>query len=341
MINVAKLSQWVGALFRLFKRSGSIYSLNERLGKQIGDRDGCFLMNDSVCVCLRGQYVLKGHIMRTAQLLKLSTITGAGLFVAACASSYDIDTASNMMPSGDAFTAALHKHYIESARFEEGEGDWASVKFFNTNALTAAGGVAPALQPTSDRNLKVDVDYIGAAHNRLGRALASNAPSVSPDACALSQVWLEHWMEQSAEGHQPDDIGTARNGYEQAIPDCAAGPEPMPTAAGPSDFIVYFAFNSAELSATGTAVVANAAKYLNAHPGTLVSLQGHTDRSGNSGYNDRLSRQRVASVQAALMAAGVSAIASTAGHGEMRPEVMTGDGIKKAENRRVEINFVN
>lgn len=275
--------------------------------------------------------------MRTSKLLKLSTITGAGLLMAACASNYDIDTASNMMPSGDAFTTALHKHYIESARFEAGEGDWASVKFFNTNALAAAGGVAPVLQPISERNLKVDVDYIGAAHKRLERALASNAQSTSPDACALSQVWLEHWMEQSAEGHQADDITTARMGYEQAIPDCVAGPVAME----PSDFIVYFAFNSSKLSATGAAVVANVAQYLKAHPGKSVSLQGHTDRSGQSGYNDRLARKRVATVQAALVAAGVHAIVSTAGHGEQRPAVMTNDGVKHAENRRVEINFVN
>lgn len=279
--------------------------------------------------------------MRNSKLLKLVSVAGAGLLMAACASNYDIDKVAAMPSSGDAFTTALHKHYIERATFEFNEGDWRSVEFFNSNALTAAGGVAPALQSPSDRNLKVDIDYIGAAHKRLSRALAGNAPSRSPDACALSQVWLEHWMEQSAEGHQPADITSARSAYEQAIPDCVAGPAPAPMVHGPDGFVVYFDFNSAQLSATGAAVVADAVKYLKAHAGKSISLTGHTDRSGDSAYNARLAAQRVAAVRAAFTAAGVDAVNSSAGHGENRPSVMTADGVKQAENRRVEINILN
>lgn len=273
------------------------------------------------------------------RFMKISTALGAGLLLSACAGNYDIAKVSAMAPSGDAFTQALHKHYGERATFEKGEGDWRSVDFFNTKALAAAGGAAPALQPLSERTLKVDGDYIAAAHTRLSKALASNAPNVSPDACALSQVWLEHWMEQSAEGHQPDHIAAARGAYERAIPDCVAGPAPM--AKMPDGFIVYFDFNSAALSATGSAVVADVVKFLKAHPGTSVSLMGHTDRAGDNAYNTRLAEKRVEAVRSALAAAGVDAVKAAAGHGESRPSVMTADGVKNAQNRRVEIQLLN
>ena len=211
---------------------------------------------------------------------------------------------------------------------------------YTTLFRSAAEGTAPALQALSERNLKADVDYINAAHKRLSRALASNAPSVSPDACALSQVWMEHWMEQSDEGHQPNDIATARGAYEQAIPKCVGGPAPMPMAAAPDGYIVYFDFNSAQLSATGAAVVADAIKYLKSHNGKAVSLTGHTDTSGDSAYNERLARKRVDAVRAAFAAAGVDAVNASAGFGENRLSVKTADGVKQALNRRVEINFV-
>ena len=276
--------------------------------------------------------------MFNLKILKLLSVAGAGLLMAACASNYDIGKVAALPSTGDAFAQALHKHYNERAEFEFGEGDWASVNYFNTHAVTAAGGVAPGLQSLSERILKVDVDDIGAAHKRLSGALASHAPQTSPDACALSQVWLEHWMEQSAEGHQPDDIATARSAYQQAIPGCISGPAPMATA--PS-YIVYFDFNSAKLSAHANAVVSVVALYVKGHGGKSVSLMGHTDSAGDGAYNNRLSVMRVQAVKAALRAAGVSAIKSTAGYGEKRPSVMTDDGVKNAENRRVEITIMN
>ena len=290
---------------------------------------------------LRGGPGSKGKMMiNSMRFMKISIALGAGLFLTACAGNYDIAKVSAMAPSGDAFTQALHKHYGERATFEKGEGDWRSVNFFNTKALTAAGGTVPPLQAPSERALKVDGDYINAAHARLTKALASNAPSASPDACALSQVWLEHWMEQSAEGHQPGHIAAARGAYERAIPDCV-GTVPAPVAHMPDGFIVYFDFNSAQLNADGAAVVAQVVSFLKAHPGKSISLMGHTDRAGDSAYNTRLAEKRVETVRAALAASGVGAVRAAAGHGENRLSVMTADGVKNAMNRRVEINVLN
>ncbi|MCR4379169.1 MAG: OmpA family protein [Rhodospirillales bacterium] len=273
--------------------------------------------------------------MKNNQLLKVAGIVGVGLLMSACAANYDVEKVSTMKTSGDGFSQALHKHYGARAMFEAGEGDWRSVSFFNTRAMNAAGGMAPALQPLNERSLKKDADAIMAAHKHLSAAFATSAPHVSPDACALSQTWLEHWMEQAEEGHQPDDIMEARSGYEKAVPDCIGGPR---MGMMPHGFIVYFDFNSAALNADGAATVARAARFLSMHSGMMsASLTGHTDRAGDNAYNDQLAAKRVEAVRAALKKAGVDTVASAVGHGENLPSVKTADGVKQAENRRVEI----
>ncbi|QGN54356.1 OmpA family protein [Novosphingobium sp. Gsoil 351] len=71
---------------------------------------------------------------------------------------------------------------------------------------------------------------------------------------------------------------------------------------------------------------------------TGLNLTGHADRSGSDAYNEALSLRRAAAVAAALASAGVSpGVVATSGKGESEPRVPTADGIREAQNRRVEI----
>lgn len=258
-------------------------------------------------------------------------VVGIVLALGACANSYDIEKVSAMSVGGDAFASALHQRYSERALFERNEGNWESVRFFNERAYMITTGSVPALQNPSERNLRADNADIAAAYARLSDALKTNAPQQTPDACARAQTWFEHWMEQAEEGHQADHIKDARTAYEKAVEDCS------PNAA----FIVYFDFNSSQLSATGSATIAAVADAVRAGNAASVELSGHADRAGASDYNTRLANQRVNVVKKALAARGVKASIQAASYGEEKPAVATDDNVRNAENRRVEITISN
>ena len=277
-------------------------------------------------------------------VMKVSAVLGAVAMLSACAGNYDVAGVTAMGDQGDAFASALHKRYVERAEFEVKEGDWQSVSFFNTRAEMAAMGNAPAVQMPSDRALKVDADAIAQAYTALSAALKTNAPQVAPDACALSQTWFEHWMEQAEEGHQADHVAMMRAGYEKAIPDCT-GHMAMPMAkempmALPEPFIVYFTHDSYDLSSANMDLIKRAAAAAKASKATRLVLIGHTDRSGSSEYNQGLSRARVVAVGNALMESGVARkMVTKSSAGETSPQVMTDDGKRERMNRRVEVVF--
>ena len=73
-------------------------------------------------------------------------------------------------------------------------------------------------------------------------------------------------------------------------------------------------------------------------PALRLSIDGHTDASGDAAHNLRLSEARARSVVAALTGQGIDAARLEAkGHGQSRPvaDNATDDG--RAKNRRVEL----
>jgi peptidoglycan-associated lipoprotein len=105
--------------------------------------------------------------------------------------------------------------------------------------------------------------------------------------------------------------------------------------------IVYFDFDSSEIKGEGTDIVAAHAKYLAAHPGTRVRLEGHTDERGSREYNIGLGERRAQSVRRALLLQGAAdAQISTVSYGEERPAVAGHDETAWAKNRRVEILYL-
>jgi OOP family OmpA-OmpF porin len=89
-------------------------------------------------------------------------------------------------------------------------------------------------------------------------------------------------------------------------------------------------------------VVQEAANYANGGHATKVIVVGHTDTSGSTAYNARLSERRAKAVADALVGLGVNQSALDVDwKGESMPAVATGDGVKEPLNRRstIDINF--
>ena len=114
----------------------------------------------------------------------------------------------------------------------------------------------------------------------------------------------------------------------------------MPPPPAPAAYVVYFAFNSTELTSDAQKTIDAAAAAFKSGAGAHVQVVGYTDRAGSSGYNLRLSKRRADTVRAALVKDGVAAAAiADAGRGEDSPAVPTPDGVRNPQNRRVTITL--
>jgi peptidoglycan-associated lipoprotein len=105
--------------------------------------------------------------------------------------------------------------------------------------------------------------------------------------------------------------------------------------------IIYFAFDSSELSGEGTALIAAHAKYLVAHSNLHVRLEGSTDERGSREYNIGLGERRAQAVRRAMLLQGVAeSQLATVSYGAERPAVEGHDEAAWSKNRRVVINYV-
>ncbi|NQV43662.1 MAG: OmpA family protein, partial [Rhodospirillales bacterium] len=151
------------------------------------------------------------------------------------------------------------------------------------------------------------------------------------------------------ENIQPEDIAKCRDEFNIAFLELVKGAQaPAATTAAPSGeaiktvgpFMVYFGFNSASLDSAAKALIDSLAshKFSGDELGYIV-LSGHTDRAGNSAYNEALSDRRATTVSDAFMAKGVKARILSSFYGEDRPVQATADGAREPKNRRVEITL--
>jgi outer membrane protein OmpA-like peptidoglycan-associated protein len=121
-------------------------------------------------------------------------------------------------------------------------------------------------------------------------------------------------------------------------PPPAPPPPPPPCNHGP--YIVFFDWNSADVTADAGQILDNAITAYGNCASVPIMLAGYADRSGSATYNMALSARRNVSVRGYLTAHGVpdGSITSQA-FGETNPRVPTADGVRELQNRRVEITY--
>lgn len=105
--------------------------------------------------------------------------------------------------------------------------------------------------------------------------------------------------------------------------------------------VIYFDFDSSEIKGEGTGIVSAHAKHLAAAQRMKVRLEGHTDERGSREYNIGLGERRAQAVRRALMLQGAADVQlSTVSYGEERPAAAGSDEAAWAQNRRVEIVYL-
>ena len=101
---------------------------------------------------------------------------------------------------------------------------------------------------------------------------------------------------------------------------------------------ILFATDSASLSGALRSDLRVLAANLNRYPNSTVEVQGHTDNTGSSAYNQDLSERRAQSVASVLVSNGVSpARLRAVGYGESQPIASNLSAEGSAQNRRVQI----
>ncbi|HEY5892477.1 MAG TPA: OmpA family protein [Chthoniobacterales bacterium] len=101
---------------------------------------------------------------------------------------------------------------------------------------------------------------------------------------------------------------------------------------------VTFESDSATLAPISTAQIEQLATVLKAFPNVIVSVEGHTDNTGDPAANKKLSVDRAATVKAALVGVGMpSDRVTNTGWGQDKPVASNDTEEGKLKNRRVEI----
>jgi OmpA-OmpF porin, OOP family len=105
---------------------------------------------------------------------------------------------------------------------------------------------------------------------------------------------------------------------------------------------VFFATGSAKLLAKSFKPLNDVVKILTDNPSYNLTIDGHTDNTGDAAKNQTLSENRAASVQAYLESKGVAADRlSSAGYGQDKPAADNKTAAGRALNRRVEMTARN
>ncbi len=141
---------------------------------------------------------------------------------------------------------------------------------------------------------------------------------------------------------------------QQETPPAAEAPQPVPQAAqapvavdpldDPNSILakrsVYFPLDISVVQAADRPLVEAHAKYLAAHPGTKVRVEGNCDERGSNEYNLALGQRRAEGVKKQLRAGGAGADqVETVSNGEEKPKLTCHAEKCWAENRRADLIY--
>lgn len=104
--------------------------------------------------------------------------------------------------------------------------------------------------------------------------------------------------------------------------------------------VVYFAFDSSEITAQAANVLNQHASLLSSNPNAGVVIAGHTDERGSREYNVALGERRAQAARNYLAAQGVAVNnVRVISYGEERPAANGNTEEAYAQNRRAELSY--
>ncbi len=316
---------------------------------------------------------------RNSRGAAIAAVLFGALALAGCGGSA-FDDLSDTTPQGSAFQTALYKNYAYLARSFGAVGQASGSSFDSDSSMslddvddTVADLAEAYAQKAVDAANGQDVEPEDApddntdAQNMRVRLLTAldQGRDKSPGDAARAQADYDCWIMDATVDSQADasrrcrqslDASLARleqdvGGIEQPAPEAAPvesapAPAPAPEAApapapAGGDYEVFFDFDSWTLTAEDLTTITNAIDAARKGGQSHIRVVGHTDTSGPSDYNQRLSERRAKVVKEVMVQMGARpASIQTSGVGETDLAVQTGDDVREPKNRRSVISLV-
>lgn len=290
--------------------------------------------------------------MRTLQGLLVATMLSGAL--AACSAvspdgnidptqmddidlySTDIDAARTMAPQGSLFSQGLRTGYFDLADQQAQQLDLPDRGHFLRKAVASAKALNVQPDMVAYRTLAADqVTEFEAARARLLSGLDRGGRVRAAQAAAKAQVSYDCWLEETEAGNQAA-ADACKSAFEDAMQQVE---QALATGVG-NEYVLFFNWDSAEITPVTVQILQQIVQDFQQGRIARVYIAGHADRSGAEPYNLTLSERRARTVAAELAARGIpQGEFDIEAFGETRPRVPTADGVREAQNRRVEILF--
>lgn len=199
---------------------------------------------------------------------------------------------------------------------------------FLASACVPKRAQTPQPQPASAAAASTDLVVLlpDPGTTRAGRAIVSNPHGRVELAEAGAGARI-------SSGAAPEPTTLDEGDIQRLFGDALASLPPAP-----QHFVLYFRFESEELTDESRRLVQDVLKAVKRRSEPDVTAIGHTDTTGTPASNIELGLRRAKAVQTMLVDAGLaSASIAVTSHGEGELLVRTADGVLEARNRRVEI----
>ena len=173
-------------------------------------------------------------------------------------------------------------------------------------------------------------------------AEAASLAQTQADAQALKDAQAAAAAAALIEAQALADAEAAQQAADNAAAQVAAQKQQAQKAAEALAHVIYFDFDQSTIKAEFRTALNGHAAYLSQNPSAKIVLEGHADERGTREYNIALGERRGNAVSRYLVVQGVSIEAiEVVSFGEERPVNSGSDSASLAENRRVEVRYVN
>ncbi len=174
--------------------------------------------------------------------------------------------------------------------------------------------------------------------NSITRLLLVLTASILMTACAGKKA--QESMQMDGDGTVTDDTIVSGTMDEGVMGMEISGPQGVDANDPLGKRVIYFDYDSAELTFDGEAVAQAHGQYLADHPNVFITLEGHADERGTAEYNLALAEDRAKVVSQIMGVYGVALDRiQLVSYGEERPVALSHDEAAWALNRRVEIVY--